>query len=314
MRIKRNAIWLIGTVCVFALLLTACTSKNRKTSESGSAQADASVAGSTAMPAVDDHPANMDAYVGCYANDSYDTVFIEKNEDGYAMSVSLYRLTSLDEGKVSASDAGVIFHTVDAAEHPMTVSFYKDGETYSLRVDESTWPLLEQETVIGGFEKTTPEEIASRFSSPDEVSDTSVSSGILPSHGEGQIGLQAVVLCESLTVRQAPSASSKAVKTLKYGDFMVVQKQVDGWAECFLSDDVDAGPAGWVNTEYIFIDPAWYRTNEKTPVYAWNNTTAPKVALLDKNTTLPVLKDDGEWLIVSLRGATGWIHKNKAED
>ena len=36
---------------------------------------------------------------------------------------------------------------------------------------------------------------------------------------------------------------------------------------------------------------------------------APKVALLDKDTLLPILKDDGEWLVVSLRGATGWIHK-----
>ena len=35
---------------------------------------------------------------------------------------------------------------------------------------------------------------------------------ILPAQGEGQIGYQAVVLCESLTVRQERSASSKAVE------------------------------------------------------------------------------------------------------
>ena len=41
------------------------------------------------------------------------------------------------------------------------------------------------------------------------------------------------------------------------------------------------------------------------------------VALLDANTEyldpetfLPILKDEGEWIIVSLRGATGWIHKD----
>jgi hypothetical protein len=37
--------------------------------------------------------------------------------------------------------------------------------------------------------------------------------------------------------------------------------------------------------------------------------TAPKVGLLDADTTLPILKDEGEWLIVGLRGATGWIKK-----
>ena len=136
---------------------------------------------------------------------------------------------------------------------------------------------------------------------------------ILPPHGEGQIGIQAVVLCESLTVRQEPSTASKAVKSLKYGDLIIVYRQQDGWAQCFLSDAVDAEPAGWVNSDYIFIDPAWYRTDEKTPVFAWNDASAPKVALLDKGTTLPILKQEGDWLIVSLRGATGWIHKTAAD-
>ena len=141
----------------------------------------------------------------------------------------------------------------------------------------------------------------------------SVQAEILPAHGEGQIGYEAVVLCESLTVRQERSTSSKAIKTLHYGDRFAVQDTWDGWASCFTSDDVDAGRTGWVNSDYIIINPAWYRSDEATPVYAWNDTMAPKVALLSKDTTLPILKDEGEWLIVSLRGATGWIYKNAAD-
>ena len=136
---------------------------------------------------------------------------------------------------------------------------------------------------------------------------------ILPPHGEGQIGLEAVVLCESLTVRKDRSASSQAVKTLRYGEVIIVQENWDGWANCFLSDAVDAGPAGWVNSDYILMDPAWYRTDDTTPVFAWDDTMAPKVALLSKGTVLPILKDQGDWLIVSLRGATGWIYKNAAD-
>ena len=136
-----------------------------------------------------------------------------------------------------------------------------------------------------------------------------VKAEILPPVGDGQFGLEAVVLCESLTVREEPSAASKAVQTLKYGRRFSVMQQSDGWALCILSDDIDASPAGWVNAEYLAIDPAWYRTEEQTPVFAWNDLEAPKVALLDANTTLPILKEDGEWLIVSLRGTTGWIHK-----
>ena len=51
----------------------------------------------------------------------------------------------------------------------------------------------------------------------------------------------------------------------------------------------------------------WYKTAESTPVYAWNDTEAPKVALLDAGTVLPILRDDGDWIVVGLRGAAGWI-------
>ena len=131
---------------------------------------------------------------------------------------------------------------------------------------------------------------------------------IIQPHGEGQIGLQAVVLCDELTVRKEPSTSAKTVEKLDYGFLPIVTDVKDGWARVVLGDSEDA-LVGWVNADYIAIDPAWYRTEQKTTVYAWNSTSALKVALLDKNTTLPILKEEGDWLIVSLRGAVGWIKK-----
>ena len=136
---------------------------------------------------------------------------------------------------------------------------------------------------------------------------------IIPPYGEGQIGLTAVVLCSNLTVRKDRSVSSEAVTTLNAGARFMVQKQVDGWADCFLSDDVDGGCSGWVNADYVVVDPAWYRTNGATAVYAWNDTKAPRVGLLDDGEMLPILKDDGDWLVVGLRGAAGWILKTDAD-
>ena len=132
---------------------------------------------------------------------------------------------------------------------------------------------------------------------------------IIPPYGEGQIGLRAVILCEKLTLREAPRSNAGIVDELTNSDFIIVTKQLDGWAEIMRSDSVDASPAGYVNADYLMIDPAWYRTTGTTPVYAWNDVTAPKVGLLDADTTLPILKDEGDWLIVGLRGATGWIKK-----
>ena len=136
-----------------------------------------------------------------------------------------------------------------------------------------------------------------------------VQASIIPSQGPGQIGYSSVVLCQELSIRKDPNSGSKVVKKLKYGDRFVVMDQKKGWAQVILSDDVDAEPAGWVNADYIAIDPAWLKTDGSTYVYAWNSTKAPKVALLDKGTKLPILKEEGDWYCVSLRGAAGWVKK-----
>lgn len=133
------------------------------------------------------------------------------------------------------------------------------------------------------------------------------SASIISSKGPGQIGYSSVVLCSTLSLHTDPSYDSAVTQTLQYGDRIIVASQKDGWARVVLGDAEDS-PSGWVNDSYIAVDPAWYRTDEDTPVYAWNSTSAPKVGLLDGGTTLPILRDDGDWIIVSLRGAAAWIN------
>ena len=133
------------------------------------------------------------------------------------------------------------------------------------------------------------------------------SASIIPPGGPGQIGFSSVVLCDSLSAHRDPDFSSPSVQTLHYGDKIIVMDTVNGWAQAALSDDVDGVPV-WVNEDFIAVDPAYYRTEEDTAVYAWADTGAKKVALLDPGTTLPILRDDGDWIIVSLRGAAGWIN------
>ena len=135
---------------------------------------------------------------------------------------------------------------------------------------------------------------------------TVCSAEVIPPYGPGQIGLQAVVLCESLSLYQNPDFSSPVVQTLKNGDRIIAMDQADGLVHCVLGDSEDS-PSGWVNGDFLEIDPAWYKTEGTVPVYAWDDTSAPKVALLDPGTTLPILRDDVDWIVVSLRGAAGWI-------
>ena len=134
---------------------------------------------------------------------------------------------------------------------------------------------------------------------------------VIPAQGMGQIGYQAVVLCEELTIRSGRSTASSAAGRLQYGDIFACQQILkDGWCDCFLSDAEGTGSAGWVRSDYVLIDPAYYLTEKSTPVYAWNDAAAKKVALLGAGERLPILRDEGDWLLVSLRGAVGWVRRN----
>lgn len=130
---------------------------------------------------------------------------------------------------------------------------------------------------------------------------------IIPPQGEGQIGLSSAILCENLSVREEPDSNAKVLIKLHYGDHIIVMKQENGWAQVTNSDSEYDAVIGWVNADYIMVDPAQYYTGKPTPVYAWDDLSAPKVALLDSNTTLTILKQEGNWICVSLRGAAGWI-------
>ena len=67
---------------------------------------------------------------------------------------------------------------------------------------------------------------------------------IIPPYGEGQIGLSAVVLCEDLTLREAPDTNAGILDTLHDGARIIVYEQKDGWAHIFTGDSEDSAKAG----------------------------------------------------------------------
>lgn len=146
------------------------------------------------------------------------------------------------------------------------------------------------------------------------------SASILPATGVDEdfkawTGLEctpSVVLCESLSILDnRGDQGGKKVGTLLYGNTPPVIESWDGYAKIYYAD---ASKTGWVRNEYLMMDPAWYVCDDSTQVYAYPDVMAPKIALLDKDTKLPILteyQDDtiNGWVCVSLRGAAGWIRK-----
>lgn len=126
----------------------------------------------------------------------------------------------------------------------------------------------------------------------------------------------AVVLCQTLSVLDnRGDQGGKKVETLRYsGQTIPVIESWDGYAKIYYSD---GNKTGWVRNDYLMMDPAWYLCDEDVQAYAYPDTMAPRVALLDKGTKLPILTEyDAEyegWVCVSLRGAAGWIRKTPAD-
>lgn len=122
----------------------------------------------------------------------------------------------------------------------------------------------------------------------------------------------AVILCQSISVYdERGDQGGKKVETLRYsGGTVPVIESWDGWTHIYYSDGTKTG---WVRSEYLLFDPAWYHCDASTAVYAYADTSAPRVGLLTRGTETPIIADTGEWVCVSLRAASGWIRKT-AED
>ena len=116
------------------------------------------------------------------------------------------------------------------------------------------------------------------------------------------------VLCQSLTMREIASASAKAVHTLVYGDTVDILAQ-DGVFTQVAAGDGAQRVRGWVRGEYLLVDPAMYVSAGETAVYAYPGEDAPRVGLLSGGETHPVIARLPGYVVISLRGASGFVRE-----
>ena len=116
------------------------------------------------------------------------------------------------------------------------------------------------------------------------------------------------VLCQSLTMRESASASAKAVHTLVYGDTVDILAQ-DGVFTQVAAGDGAQRVRGWVRGEYLLVDPVMYVSAGETAVYAYPGEDAPRVGLLSGGETHPVIARLSGYIVISLRGASGFVRE-----
>jgi hypothetical protein len=140
--------------------------------------------------------------------------------------------------------------------------------------------------------------------------------GMMCPHCEARVkqaleAVEGVVLCQSLTVREAPSDEAPAIDKLESGFRFMTDEAIGCYLHVMYRD---GSMEGWVRREYVAVDPAWYVTEESTCAYAWGGEGAPRVALLSAGEEMPLLWQNETHYVVSLRGASAWIEKEKTYD
>ena len=111
------------------------------------------------------------------------------------------------------------------------------------------------------------------------------------------------VLCETLTVRERPQSTAKALTTLPYGSHIRIIESVDNWYRI-----TDSTVYGWVRSEYVLVQPEMFSPTEETPVYALPDAQAKRVGLLDAGSgPYAIIDRYGNFLAISLRGACGFV-------
>lgn len=117
------------------------------------------------------------------------------------------------------------------------------------------------------------------------------------------------VLCESLSLRERPIASSAALITLPYGATCEILDGNDLWYIITYHDLNGYRYEGYVRNEYVLVNPQYYSPVAETAVYAMPSAESKRVGLIEVGTSYPIIGEMDGYYAISLRGASGFVVK-----
>ena len=94
-----------------------------------------------------------------------------------------------------------------------------------------------------------------------------------------------------------------AIASLPYGTTLTCTgEKHPGWLEVTAAEQT-----GWVREEFLLLNPSYLTFAEETPVLAWPSAEASWIGLLSAGTSAPVLGEVDGYIVISLRGASGFV-------
>lgn len=121
---KKSIKFLVYLLLVTSILLTGCGNDDNKNNSSTKEENKSEI-----------------NYTGTYKSDDNSFIEITKEDNNYKATISIYKLTTLDDCKVFSIQNDILnMNCTDASGNPIKFDF--DYKTKILTVKESTWDLL----------------------------------------------------------------------------------------------------------------------------------------------------------------------------
>ena len=91
------------------------------------------------------------------------------------------------------------------------------------------------------------------------------------------------------------------------GTIATILEESGSWYHVVYRDGDGMRRSGFVRKEYVLMNPTYFTPEGETPVYAMPSGDAKRVGLIDGGTSYPVIGLYDGFLVISLRGASGFV-------
>ena len=124
-----------------------------------------------------------------------------------------------------------------------------------------------------------------------------------------------IVISQNVSLRENPSTGARRIASIPNGAMFDLLDEQNGWYYVSYYDGKNASPLqGWVVVDFVVRNPSFLTTTKSTYVYSTPTRSSKKVGQLVAGTQLVVIGEYGDFWVVNLRSASGFIYKRDVED
>lgn len=145
---------------------------------------------------------------------------------------------------------------------------------------------------------------------PDERIVGWVDSGFVQVDSQASAVYPGIVISQNVSLRESPSTGARRIASIPNGSVFDLLDEQNGWYFVrYWDSKTQTALEGYVVVDYVVRDPLFVTTTKSTYVYSTPDRGSKKVGQLISGTQLVVIGEWGDFWVVNLRSASGFIYK-----